>query len=263
MQVECICGFSDYNSILDRQIYEITSLGETVKSNQKIELGKCINCGIVRQVNVPFMNNDDYFNFYKNQYEPNNPLYIVKTYKHDRQLAKIRCDNYGIVSISNLINTKESENQGWYRVKRGGRIRIGTKIFKSGERVNVSEKRMERFTDRIEFFTPSIKSTVGIQELIAEKMERILDVGSGSGAFVDECRELGHEAYGCEISNYSYAKNSDYIYYNQFENINFPTDHFDKITAHDVIEHSLTPKKLFYEIFRMLKQGGLFIIDFP
>lgn len=92
---------------------------------------------------------------------------------------------------------------------------------------------------------------------------KILDIGSGSGAFVDECRSRGAEAYGCEISTYSYADNSDYIYIDQFENIHFPTDHFELVTCHDVLEHVLDPVKFLKEMFRTVGQEGTCIIDIP
>lgn len=93
--------------------------------------------------------------------------------------------------------------------------------------------------------------------------DRILDVGSGSGAFVDECRARGATTYGCEIAEYAYAKDRTFIYKGCFESLNFPTDHFDKVTCHDVLEHVLDPMVMLREMFRVTKQGGACIIDFP
>lgn len=91
----------------------------------------------------------------------------------------------------------------------------------------------------------------------------VLDVGCGSGAFVDECRSRGQVAYGCDIGKYSYTENDNFIYHQRFEDINFPTDYFDWVACHDVLEHSLDPKKMLSEIFRILKQGGNCVIDLP
>lgn len=93
--------------------------------------------------------------------------------------------------------------------------------------------------------------------------DKILDVGSGSGAFVDECRKVGAQAYGCEIADYDCSANNNFIYRGRFEEINFPTDHFDKITCHDMLEHVLDPVKTIKEMFRATKQGGQCIIDIP
>lgn len=93
--------------------------------------------------------------------------------------------------------------------------------------------------------------------------ERTLDIGSGNGAFVDECRRRKVEAYGCEISEYEQAKNFEYIYMKRFETIHFPADYFDLITCHDSLEHVFDVGLVLKEIFRCLKQNGRFILDFP
>jgi 2-polyprenyl-3-methyl-5-hydroxy-6-metoxy-1,4-benzoquinol methylase len=92
---------------------------------------------------------------------------------------------------------------------------------------------------------------------------RILDVGSGSGAFVDECRARGYAAYGCEVADYAYAQNRDFIYKGDLLALNFPTDHFDRITCHDVLEHVIDPRAFVAELFRATKQGGVAVVDFP
>lgn len=92
---------------------------------------------------------------------------------------------------------------------------------------------------------------------------RVLDVGSGSGAFVDECRARGLMAFGCEVADYAYAQNRDFIYSDRLENVHFPTDHFDRVTCHDVLEHVPDFMAFIDEMFRTTKQGGVCIIDFP
>ncbi len=93
--------------------------------------------------------------------------------------------------------------------------------------------------------------------------DKILDVGCGSGAFVDECRSRGEEAYGCDISKYSYAPDNKHIYRKSLEDCLFPTDYFDKVACHDVLEHTMEPVEFLKEVFRITKQKGICIIDFP
>lgn len=102
-----------------------------------------------------------------------------------------------------------------------------------------------------------------VYQVLSGNNQKILDVGSGSGAFVDECRQRGMEAYGCEIARYNYVEKDDYIYHDRLENIYFPTDHFDFVTCHDTAEHVLNPVSFVSEMFRALKQGGTCIIDMP
>lgn len=90
-----------------------------------------------------------------------------------------------------------------------------------------------------------------------------LDVGSGSGAFVDECRSRGHESFGCELGTYHYEENGTYIHRKGLLDIHFPTDHFDIVTCHDVVEHVLDPVEFLKEMFRITKQNGRCVIDFP
>jgi len=99
--------------------------------------------------------------------------------------------------------------------------------------------------------------------IISGAEERILDVGAGSGAFVDECRARGASAFGCEIADYASLKDNSFIYRKEFEEIHFPTDHFKIVTCHDVLEHTLDPKSFIAELFRVTDQGGTCIIDIP
>lgn len=174
--MNCICGCKEGTSF-------------TLNS---VDVIACANCGIHRISRVLFSDYEQYKTFYRNEYPPNKVDYIAKDYLHDRRLAKMRCDDYGVV-----------------------------------------------------------------------KGLRLLDVGSGSGAFVDECRDRGIEGYGCELGEYHYRKTDKYIYKGALQDIYFPTDYFDVVTCHDVLEHAIDPMLFLREVFRIIKQQGRFIIDFP
>jgi ubiquinone/menaquinone biosynthesis C-methylase UbiE len=191
--MNCICGNNKFRDFNEPGII-INSKGEA--EDKVISLKECLNseCNIVMQTDLPFSNIADYINYYKNYYPPTKSKYSKKDYVHDRKLAVIRCNEYGL--------NKQTK-------------------------------------------------------------AKILDIGSGSGAFVDECRSREVEAFGCEISLYDYGKEDKYIYRNRFEDINFPTDYFNLITCHDVIEHVLDPINFLKEAFRVTKQIGQCIIDIP
>jgi len=95
--------------------------------------------------------------------------------------------------------------------------------------------------------------------------QSVLDVGSGSGAFVEEARARGAEAWGCEIGRYHYAGPNEekWTYRQRFEDVHFPTDFFDLVTCHDVLEHVLDPAAFVAELFRVTRQGGQCMLDFP
>lgn len=90
---------------------------------------------------------------------------------------------------------------------------------------------------------------------------RLLDIGAGNMAFVDVCRERGLEAVGCDISDL--PGEHPWCYHKTVENIHFPTDHFDFVTGHDVIEHLPDPVCTLKEIRRILKRDGKLILEIP
>lgn len=195
-QIDCICRASE--------IELVTSIPSAFPlfnefAQKGIRVGRCIKCGIMRHMDLPFSNEEQYIDFYRNEYPPVKKTYTVKDYEHDKELAQQRCLTYGIGNLGPM------------------------------------------------------------------QPKRVLDIGSGSGAFVEECRRWGMIAYGCEISKYSYSKSSEdkYIYRDRFEDVHFPTDHFDLVTCHDIVEHVLNPINFLNEVFRVVKQHGTVIIDMP
>jgi SAM-dependent methyltransferase len=87
---------------------------------------------------------------------------------------------------------------------------------------------------------------------------RVLDLGSGNGAFVKACQNIGLEAIGQDIGTKAPTT------YNQpLEDCHFPCDYADVITMHDVVEHVPNPLLFLTEAIRILKDGGHLIVDLP
>lgn len=193
--MRCICGHDEFDGVT-KPVYEVDKAGTTARADGRpTVLGACRNCGIIRQVKMPFIDEKGFTEYYRTEYAPTNKEYGAKDYAHDLELARVRCKDYGI----------------------------------------------------------------------ADHPGRVLDVGSGSGAFVEAAREVGAEAYGCEIGRYHYAGKADrdFVYRGRFEDLAFPTDHFDMVVSHDVLEHVLDPVGFVSELFRVTKQDGDCIVDFP
>lgn len=89
---------------------------------------------------------------------------------------------------------------------------------------------------------------------------RLLDVGCGNGAFVRAARDAGAEAWGQDLSSTS---ESEFVYVGALEDIAFPTDDFEVVTVHDVLEHLVRPLEALREIRRLLRRPGKLILDFP
>ena len=89
----------------------------------------------------------------------------------------------------------------------------------------------------------------------------LIDVGSGNGAFVKHCRDLGMDAWGVELC--PDVGDDRFTYRGSLEEQHFPTDFADHITLHDVLEHIIDPRAFLEECHRILKPGGKIVVDIP
>ncbi|PNV73572.1 class I SAM-dependent methyltransferase [Leptospira inadai serovar Lyme] len=91
-----------------------------------------------------------------------------------------------------------------------------------------------------------------------------LDIGCSFGGFLNCARERGYVPYGVEISPYS-AKQAGMrgikIWQGQFLDADLPENFFDVITLIEVIEHLENPKAVFDKLAKILKPGGLLLIQ--
>jgi ubiquinone/menaquinone biosynthesis C-methylase UbiE len=108
---------------------------------------------------------------------------------------------------------------------------------------------------RLAFLTPEPSETA------------ILEIGAAQGEFVMASRELGYHCIGLEpfpTALDTARKVSDYlgvqieIVDGVAEAMPFEVDSFDLVTAASVIEHVKDVEKVFYEVGRVLKPGGVF-----
>lgn len=102
-----------------------------------------------------------------------------------------------------------------------------------------------------------------IQKYVKEG--NFLDIGSSFGGFLERAKNFGYNVFGVEISKYAseYANKELGIPTfngNLFE-AKFPDHFFSVITMIEVIEHIENPKLFFYELTRILKPGGLLLLQ--
>ena len=112
-------------------------------------------------------------------------------------------------------------------------------------------------------FSP-IKYTVRGTKIIKNK--KFLDIGSGSGQFVYDMKQLGMVVYGVEPGNFDKKSTRDNklnILKSDLIDARYPSNFFDIITINHVLEHVENPKKIIKEINRILKKKGSLILGVP
>ncbi|MDO8633696.1 MAG: class I SAM-dependent methyltransferase [archaeon] len=115
--------------------------------------------------------------------------------------------------------------------------------------------------------------SVFLQNVRAKKFEkinpgRILDVGCGSGFFLEKMLEKGWNCSGQEVSRYSLPylekvrKKGAEVFYGDIKNFK-SAQKFDLITLYHVIEHVNDPVLVLKKIRKLLKAGGTLFIATP
>lgn len=95
---------------------------------------------------------------------------------------------------------------------------------------------------------------------------RFLDVGCGSGDFVERMREAGWETHGVEISDAAARAGQSRglsISSGKVEGARFPAESFDYVRASHSLEHMTDPHAALDEMFRILRPGGTLLLAVP
>lgn len=146
----------------------------------------------------------------------------------------LQCDGCGI-KVQN-VEMDPVELAAWYRDK-----------YHAGVYTHSQDHDRKVAKERIKAYGPKVTG-------------RTLDVGCGLGAFVRELLDLGIEAEGQDLA---FMSSADWFHRGDLESCNFPTDRYDLVTCHDVLEHVPAPLPFLSDCHRVLRPGGWFIIDFP
>ncbi len=95
---------------------------------------------------------------------------------------------------------------------------------------------------------------------------RLLDVGCGWGRLLCAAKKYGWEAIGLEMTDVAIKYiNSNHpnitVLNTTAEQCGFKDNEFDVITLFEVIEHVSNPQTIFKELYRMLKPGGILVVQ--
>ncbi len=98
------------------------------------------------------------------------------------------------------------------------------------------------------------------------KTNNLLDIGCGAGNLLEAARKQGWQAQGVDVSANA-VKHVRELGFEVFEGelhaAEFPSGHFDVITAAELLEHIFGPRLLLEEVARILRPGGLFWTTTP
>lgn len=95
-----------------------------------------------------------------------------------------------------------------------------------------------------------------------------LDIGAGAGYHTEDLRKMGYNAFGIELSqkrvNDAHKMGRNYVSQGDFHSLDhYGSDMFRLVFAHEAVEHSYEPRKVFDEVYRVLKSGGVFVFSCP
>jgi 2-polyprenyl-3-methyl-5-hydroxy-6-metoxy-1,4-benzoquinol methylase len=98
------------------------------------------------------------------------------------------------------------------------------------------------------------------------KNNTILDVGCGSGYFLEVAKKRGWQVYGTEFSDHQIKRCEEKGILMKQGEINadmFEREHFDIITSFEVLEHTNNPQQQIQQINKLLRQGGGLYLTTP
>ena len=113
---------------------------------------------------------------------------------------------------------------------------------------------------------PIYRKTVQLAVEHAGKIERFLDIGAGRGEMVHMLREKTRgESFVCDYTDKLLQVPDQKV---DIADLNtdplpYPDNHFDLVTATEVIEHLENHRAVMRDIFRVLKPGGLCVLSTP
>lgn len=114
----------------------------------------------------------------------------------------------------------------------------------------------EAFSNRLPFI-----------EKFVVRPSKVLEIGAAAGDFLNVLEQRGHRVAGVELSARAVREAEEKYNYKFFHGdllgAQFPKEEFDVVMMYHVLEHVPNPQTLLAEIRRVLKKGGVLIIEVP
>lgn len=104
-----------------------------------------------------------------------------------------------------------------------------------------------------------------IKKLVPEaRGKKLLEIGAAKGIFLAKAASQGFEVHGVELNEKligNLKKITDKIYTEDVISLDLPENYFDVIYHRDVMEHIDQPVAFLKKLYRILKPGGILMID--
>jgi SAM-dependent methyltransferase len=116
-----------------------------------------------------------------------------------------------------------------------------------------------------ECFLRTFRKRMRWLETYGERGGRLLDVGCAAGFFMQVGRERGWEVYGVEpascMAEFARSELGLEVFEGKLREADFQPGFFDAVTLWDVLEHLTDPHQELLEINRVLRPGGLLVLE--
>lgn len=141
--------------------------------------------------------------------------------------------------------------------------RYPEEVILEGYKGSMEEGHDSQYPMRVNSF---YRTLVRHKDVLPQPGARVLDIGTAGGAFLDAAARFGYQAEGLEPSRYlvdAGNKRGLKIHHGTIQENPLASETYDMVCLWDVIEHVVHPKADLLAIRKLLKPGGILLINYP